>query len=74
MINIKCAKCNARVFKYIKIGQGRVIKCYKDRIQEDNAIYDGELVNCRCGNLIGKVDGKIIRLRRSSFTHTGTKH
>ena len=75
MLTVKCAKCKSRVFKYVKIGQGQLIKCHRDRIAEDNAVYDGEKVLCpKCGNLIGKVDGPRIRLRRSSFVHTGHKH
>ena len=75
MLTVKCAKCKTRIFKYIKIGQGRLIKCARDRIAEDNAVYEDEKVLCpECGNLIGKLDGQIVRLRRSSFVHTGHKH
>lgn len=74
MLTIKCAKCKSRVFKYVKIGQGQLIKCHRDRIAEDLAVYEDGKAKCKCGNVIGKVDGQIIRLRRSSFVFTGHKH
>ena len=75
MLTVKCAKCKSKIFRYLKIGQGQLIKCHRDRIAEDNAVYEEDKVLCpKCNNLIGKVDGVVVRLRRSGFIHTGHKH
>ncbi|MEH6577337.1 MAG: hypothetical protein V7731_09720 [Amphritea sp.] len=34
-VNIFCAKCHARLFKYRKGGKGALVKCFKERIVED---------------------------------------
>ena len=73
MITIKCAKCKSKIFKYIKIGQGQILKIYLDRISEDNSIRtDGE-VKCQCGNVIGKEFDGYIKPIKGNFTYTGRK-
>lgn len=73
MLTIKCAKCKSKVFRYQKLGKGRVLRCYKGRIKHDYSVRDGSRVLCKCGNIIG-VDGqKWVKMRQSSFFHTGTK-
>ena len=73
MITIKCAKCKSKIFKYIKIGQGQILKIYQDRIAEDNSIRgDGE-VRCQCGNIVGKEFDGFIKPIKGNFTHTGRK-
>ena len=71
MITIKCAKCKSKVFKYQKIGKGRLWHCWKGRIIEDYSVRDGNEVKCQCGNLIGIVEGKWIKMKLHSFTHSG---
>jgi len=73
MITIKCAKCNRKIFKYLKIGKGRVWHCWKDRISKDHSIRDGNAVRCPCGNLIGVEQGKWIKMKQNSFIYSGTK-
>jgi hypothetical protein len=73
MIVIRCARCRARVFKYLKIGEGRLLHCWKERIVEDYSVREGNEVRCRCGNLIGIEEGKWIKMKQHSFTHSGTR-
>ncbi|EGQ9190551.1 TPA: hypothetical protein ACGSUT_001513 [Vibrio parahaemolyticus] len=34
-VEIYCAKCKARLYKYRKGGKGALVKCFKERIVED---------------------------------------
>lgn len=72
MLTIKCAKCKAKIFKYLKIGKGRLLHCWRQRIIEDYSVRAGNEVRCQCGNLIGIDEGKWIKLKRNSFTCSGT--
>jgi len=71
MITVKCAKCKRKIFKYQKIGKGRLWHCWKERIIEDYSIREGNQIKCKCGNLIGIDQGKWIKMRQNSFTYTG---
>ena len=71
MITIRCARCNAKVFRYVKIGKGRVLHCWPGRIMKDYSVRQGNEVRCGCGNLIGIDEGKWIRMKRGSFTSSG---
>lgn len=73
MITIKCAKCKAKLFRYLKIGKGQVRHLWTERISEDCSVRDGNEVKCQCGNTIGKDEQKWIKMKRSAFTHTGRK-
>ncbi len=73
MITIKCAKCKAKLFRYLKMGKGQVRHLWPDRIVEDFSIRNGSEVKCRCGNIIGKDEKKWIKVKQSAFTHTGRK-
>ncbi|ASJ96163.1 MULTISPECIES: hypothetical protein [Shewanella] len=35
-VEIFCAKCKSRLFKYRKGGKGALVKCFKERIIEDD--------------------------------------
>jgi hypothetical protein len=69
MITIKCAKCKGKVFRYEKIGKGRVLHCWKGRIIKDYSIRHEKKVECKCGNLIGIDEGKWIKMRQHSFIY-----
>ncbi len=69
MITIKCAKCKRKVFRYGKIGKGRVLHCWKGRIVKDYSVHDGHEVKCQCGNLIGIDEGKWIKMKQHSFVY-----
>jgi hypothetical protein len=72
MIIIRCAKCRAKIFKYKKIGKGRLLHCWKDRIVKDYTVRAGDEVRCACGNLIGVSESKWIRMKQNAFSHSGT--
>ncbi len=74
MLTIKCAKCGTKVFKYLKIGKGELHICIKSRILKDFSKKEGDLFLCpKCGNVIGVNRGRFIKLKKGSFTYTGTK-
>lgn len=72
MIIVKCAKCKGKIFRYLKIGKGRLWHCWKDRIIEDYSVRDGNQIKCQCGNVIGIDDKKWIKMVQHSFTYSGT--
>ena len=72
MMTIRCSKCKSKIFKYKKIGKGKIIRCWKDRIKEDYSVKDGLYVRCKCGNLIGIDTGAYIKMRSNGFTYSGT--
>lgn len=69
VLTIRCAKCNSKVFKYLKVGKGRVLQCWKSRIQENYTIQKDNKVSCSCGNLIGIDIGPSIRIEQHSITY-----
>ncbi len=71
MIVVKCTQCKSKIFKYQKIGKGRLWHCWEDRITKDYSVRDGNEVKCQCGNLIGIVEGKWIKMKQNSFTYSG---
>ncbi len=73
MLTIKCAGCHRKLFKYNKIGQGRVLRCWKDKIVDDfSEKVDGEM-RCGCGNVIGIDIGKGYKMKQNAFIYSGTK-
>lgn len=74
MLIIKCARCGKKVFKYNKIGKGKVLRCYYSRIKNDYSLKEDSKVKCcKCGNVIGLDDGSYIKMSQKEFTYTGTK-
>ncbi|MFW6173570.1 MAG: hypothetical protein ACOC5T_07490 [Elusimicrobiota bacterium] len=73
MLTVKCANCKQKIFRYVKIGKGKLWHCWKDRIVEDYSITDGRYVKCRCGNIIGIDEKKWIKLKQHSFITVGTR-
>jgi hypothetical protein len=72
MITIRCARCNTKLFRYVKIGKGKVLRCYKDRIERDESKRDGIRVLCACGNVVDEDEGRWIKMIQGSFTYTGS--
>jgi hypothetical protein len=72
MIAVKCARCGRKVFRYVKIGKGKLLRCYKDRIERDYSVRKGDKVLCSCGCLMGIDEGRWIRMVQESFTYTGS--
>lgn len=58
--------------KYKKIGEGRLLHCWKERILEDHTRRSGVEVRCRCGNLIGIDEKKWIKMKQAAFTWSGS--
>ena len=74
MLTIKCAKCGTKLMKYQKIGNGKVLRCFRGRIVKDYTIRQSDLVLCpHCLNVIGKDEGIFIKMNQGSFTYSGTK-
>ncbi|MCK8826768.1 hypothetical protein MWH25_03285 [Natroniella acetigena] len=78
MLTIKCAKCKDKLLKYNKIGQGRVLKCWEEKISRIyGKVDDGKLLCNNCGNLIGEVKTRggrnYIDMNREEFTYSGRK-
>jgi hypothetical protein len=40
---------------------------------KDYSVRDGNEVKCQCGNLIGIVEGKWIKMKQNSFTYSGAR-
>jgi hypothetical protein len=57
----------------LKIGKGKVLRCYKDRIKKNYALYHDEKVCCSCGNIIGIDKIRYIKMKQASFIYSGTK-
>jgi len=75
MLTIKCAKCGTKLMKYQKIGNGKVLRCFGNRIVKDYTIRQEDLVLCpHCLNVIGKDKGIFIKMNQGSFTYSGTKN
>lgn len=73
MLTIRCAKCKRKLLKYNKIGRGKVLRCWFDRIREDYTVRKGGEVFCECGGKIGRIDGPKIKMIADAFTCSGTK-
>lgn len=72
MITVKCANCRKKLFRYEKVGKGRLWHLWKERITEDNSVREGSEVRCTCGNLIGIEEAKWIKLKTHSVTYSGS--
>jgi len=72
MLTIRCAKCKRKLFKYEKIGSGKLQHLWPKRIYEDYSVREGRNIKCPCGNLIGRDHGVWIKLKPQSFTYTGS--
>ncbi len=72
MITIYCAACGRKLFRYQKIGKGKLLHCWKERIARDYTIRIGSEVHCTCGNHIGKEEADMINLHGGSFTTRGS--
>ncbi len=75
MLTIKCAKCKGKIMKYKKIGKGKVLRCWKNKIARlyDAQIEGDNLICNNCGNIIGEVKENYIKMNSNAFTYTGTK-
>ena len=72
MIIIRCARCKQKIFKYKKIGKGKVWHCWKHRIKEDYSTHKGDEIFCSCESLIGMAEGKWIKMKQNAFDYSGS--
>ncbi|OQX80112.1 MAG: hypothetical protein B6D64_03740 [Bacteroidetes bacterium 4484_276] len=72
MLTIKCAACKSKIFKYQKIGKGKILTCWDSRIIKDYSIRENGHVKCICGKTIGTEVIKGIRMKQGNFTYSGT--
>ena len=47
---VRCPECKKKAFKYLKVGRGKVIRCYKDRIRDDRTTHKQKAIYCPCGH------------------------
>nr|MDO8109651.1 hypothetical protein [Candidatus Sigynarchaeota archaeon] len=74
MLVIKCAACKTKLFRYLKIGKGEVLRCYNERIVKIyDLVQEGEDSKCPCGNIVGKNKPGYIQMRKGAFFYTGSK-
>jgi len=66
---IRCSSCDKEIFKYLKIGKGKVWHCWKGRIIEDYSGHEGKEIRCKCGNLVGIDEGKWIKLKQHAIKY-----
>ncbi len=73
MITIRCVKCREKVFKYKKIGEGRILRCHYTKIKDDYSVRDGDEVKCaKCGNIIGTAESTRVKMNRNAFSRHGS--
>ena len=74
MMLIRCSKCKGKIFKYVKIGKGKLLYCWKERIIEDLSLHKGKEIKCNCGNIIGLDEENGIKLKQHSIIVSGAKN
>ena len=74
MLTIKCSGCKRKLWKYRKVGPGKVLRCHKKRItrQFEYKELEGK-VYCACGRAVGIDKGSYYRMIPRSFTCSGIK-
>ncbi len=73
MLTIRCARCRKKLFKYEKIGKGRVLRCFKERISHVQFVSNSNSLICPCGEVIGEDKGEYYQMDQKQFTYTGKK-
>ncbi len=73
MVTILCIKCRRKLFRYHKVGKGRILRMYKERIEDDFSVKNGREVLCPCGNVIGIDVGPWIKMKQGKFIVRGTR-
>jgi hypothetical protein len=73
MLTIRCSKCRKKLFKYEKIGHGRVLRCFKERISHDESNVQDDQLICSCGNIIGIDKGTFYQMKANQFIYSGKK-
>jgi len=54
MLTVRCARCKRKLFRYEKVGEGRLLRCHKARMTR---VFEGQFLesglSCPCGARIG---------------------
>ncbi|GAB6099213.1 hypothetical protein JCM16358_10920 [Halanaerocella petrolearia] len=79
MLTIKCARCKDKVLKYKKIGKGRVLRCWEEKITRIyGKIKNDKLICQNCANIIGKIKTgrgtNYVNMNQDEFTYSGRKN
>ena len=74
MLVIKCAGCHQKLFRYDKVGQGNILRCYRKKITREfkYKIIDERLI-CVCGKVIARDKGQYYDMVKHAFIYSGTK-
>ena len=74
MLTVRCARCKRKLFRYEKIGEGRLLRCHKTRIAR---VFEGQFfesgLSCPCGSRIGSDEGSWIDMIPGRVVTTGTR-
>ena len=76
MLTIRCARCKKKLWKYLKIGKGEVLRCHKKRITKflNGVERDGKIYCPFCGTPIGIDKGSFYKMIAKNFIYSGTKN
>lgn len=74
MLTIKCGRCKSKILKYNKIGHGKILRCYRERIHKlYGYVKEGQL-KCRdCHHSIGNLKNGHFKMYGKEFTYSGRK-
>ena len=74
MLVLRCSACKTKLWRYDKIGPGKVLRCHKSRIDRFYRARekDGKIC-CTCGRIIGIDMGSYYKMINRAFTYRGTK-
>ena len=74
MLVLRCTACKRKLFRYDKIGPGKVLRCHRARIEKIYNTYEREgRMYCTCGRDIGIDKGGYVKMIAKAFTVRGTK-
>ena len=74
MLTVRCARCKRKLFRYEKVGEGRLLRCHKARMTR---VFEGQFLesglSCPCGARIGSDEGNWIGMIPGRVVTTGTR-
>lgn len=62
VMTIQCKKCKRKVFKYLKVGKGNLLKAYKSKIKADYFRVDNDKMMCQCGHVLAIDKGNYYKM------------
>ncbi len=70
IIIVRCSRCRAKIFRYLKVGSGKLWHCWKNRILDDYSKRQGDRVLCpKCGSLIGIEKKNYVKLVKGAYRY-----